>query len=125
MSDPSGKNVRPVNMRVHRISICAKLQGGFLQRWWAGVVVGALLIAMAVILDTIFPKLVNIVINKEIFSLLGGGRTFGWWKEPPATPQMHVYIYNVTNTDEFLNNGKKPALQELGPYDKVREHLKK
>lgn len=29
---------------------------------------------------------------------------------------MHVYIYNVTNADEFLNNGEKPALQELGPY---------
>lgn len=29
---------------------------------------------------------------------------------------MQIYIYNVTNADEFLNNGEKPALQELGPY---------
>lgn len=29
---------------------------------------------------------------------------------------MHIYVYNVTNADDFLNNGQKPALQEIGPY---------
>ncbi|XP_014213612.1 scavenger receptor class B member 1 [Copidosoma floridanum] len=70
---------------------------------------------MAGILAVIFPRLIKIVINKEI-SLNEGSRTFGWWKKPPVTPQMHVYIYNVTNADEFLNNGDKPVLKELGPY---------
>ena len=32
------------------------------------------------------------------------------------SPRLSVYIYNVTNADEFLNDGEKPALVELGPY---------
>ncbi|XP_015602295.1 scavenger receptor class B member 1 [Cephus cinctus] len=101
-------------MRVQR-GICAKLQGGFLRRWWAAVAVGVLLIIIAAVLAVLFPKIVNVLINKEV-ALREGGRAFGWWKQPPVSPHMHVYIYNVTNADEFLNNGKKPALQELGPY---------
>lgn len=76
---------------------------------------GILMIVLAIVLAVIFSRLVNLIINKEIV-LQEGGRTFGWWKNPPVTPQMHIYIYNVTNADEFLSNGEKPALQELGPY---------
>ncbi|XP_076643029.1 epithelial membrane protein isoform X2 [Halictus rubicundus] len=101
-------------MRVHR-GICAKLQGGFLRRWWAAVAVGALLIIVAAILAAVFPKLVDVLLNREI-ALRDGGRTFKWWKEPPVSPQLSVYIYNVTNADEFLNDGEKPTLTELGPY---------
>uniref|UniRef100_A0A161MPC6 Scavenger receptor class B member 1 n=1 Tax=Triatoma infestans TaxID=30076 RepID=A0A161MPC6_TRIIF len=38
------------------------------------------------------------------------------WKKPPVEPVMRVYVYNVTNADDFLNNGDKPILDELGPY---------
>lgn len=44
---------------------------------------------------------------------------FNLWRKPPVHPVMKVYIYNVTNADEFLNRGDqpvKPILQELGPY---------
>ncbi|XP_003426273.1 scavenger receptor class B member 1 isoform X2 [Nasonia vitripennis] len=81
----------------------------------AAVAVGALMVIIAAVLAAVFPQLINVIVNKEI-TLAEGGRTYGWWKAPPVTPQMHVYIYNVTNADEFLNNGEKPALQELGPY---------
>ncbi|XP_043529819.1 scavenger receptor class B member 1 isoform X1 [Frieseomelitta varia] len=101
-------------MRVHR-GICAKLQGGFLRRWWAAVAIGALMIIVAAILAAVFPKLVDVLLNREI-ALRDGGRTFNWWREPPVSPRLSIYIYNVTNADEFLNDGEKPALQELGPY---------
>lgn len=81
----------------------------------AAVAVGALLIIVAAILAAVFPKLVDVLLNREI-ALRDGGRTFDWWREPPVTPQLSVYIYNVTNADEFLNDGEKPVLQELGPY---------
>ncbi|KAL1379384.1 hypothetical protein pipiens_014940 [Culex pipiens pipiens] len=29
---------------------------------------------------------------------------------------IRIFVYNVTNADEFLNNGTKPILDELGPY---------
>lgn len=109
-------------MRVHR-GICAKLQGGFLRRWWAAVAVGVLLIIIAAVVAVLFPKLIDLVIDSQI-ALKDGGRTFLWWKEPPVEPQLHVYIYNVTNANEFLNNGEKPALDELGPYV-YRQHWEK
>lgn len=76
---------------------------------------GVLLIVIAAILAALFPQLINIIVNKQI-ALKDGGRTYGWWKAPPVIPRLHVYIYNVTNADEFLNNGEKPVLDELGPY---------
>lgn len=99
---------------MHR-GICAKLQSGFLRRWWAAVAVGVLLIIIAAVLAAVFPNLIDIVINKQV-ALRDGGRTFRWWREPPVSPKLRVYIYNVTNADEFLNNGEKPVLQEIGPY---------
>lgn len=81
----------------------------------AAVATGALMILVAAILAAVFPQLITIVLNREIM-LQDGGRTYKWWKQPPVIPQMRVYIYNVTNADEFLNNGEKPALHELGPY---------
>lgn len=49
-------------------------------------------------------------------TLRDGSQAFGWWAKPPVEPMIRVYIYNVTNADEFLNNGSKPIVDELGPY---------
>lgn len=73
------------------------------------------MIVFAIIIAAIFSRLVNFIINQEI-ALQEGGRSFKWWKNPPVTPQMQIYVYNVTNADEFLSNGDKPALEEIGPY---------
>lgn len=81
------------------------------------------MIILAAVLAVLFPNLINLVVDKEL-AIRDGGRTYKWWKEPPVIPHMKVYIYNVTNADEFLNNGEKPALQELGPYV-YREHWEK
>jgi hypothetical protein len=42
--------------------------------------------------------------------------TFNWWRQPPVEPVIKIYIYNVTNADEFLIDGQKPKIDELGPY---------
>ncbi|XP_008558035.1 scavenger receptor class B member 1 isoform X1 [Microplitis demolitor] len=106
-------------MRINR-GICGKLQGGFLRRWWTAVAAGVLLIIFAAVLAALFPNIMEILINREV-SIREGGRAYGWWKEPPVVPHMNIYIYNVTNADEFLNNGDKPILQELGPYVYVQK----
>jgi hypothetical protein len=49
-------------------------------------------------------------------TLRNGSQSFGWWAKPPVVPMIKVYVYNVTNADEFLNNGSKPVVDELGPY---------
>lgn len=79
------------------------------------MVVGVFLVIVAVVLAILFPKIVDALVDREV-ALQEGGRAYGWWKAPPVVPRMDIYIYNVTNADEFLNNGEKPALQELGPY---------
>jgi hypothetical protein len=81
----------------------------------AAVAVGILLIILAAVLAVVFPNLIDLVLDKEL-AIREGGHSYKWWKEPPVEPHMKVYIYNVTNADEFLNNGEKPTLQELGPY---------
>lgn len=77
--------------------------------------IGVLLIILAAVLAVLFPNLIDLVLDKEL-AIREGGRSYKWWKQPPVVPRMQIYIYNVTNADEFLNNGDKPVLQELGPY---------
>jgi hypothetical protein len=48
--------------------------------------------------------------------LRNGSKTFEWWRRPPVNPVIRIYVYNVTNAEEFLNEGSKPVLDELGPY---------
>lgn len=54
--------------------------------------------------------------NLQEVTLKEGARVFKLWSKPPVTPVIKVYVYNVTNADEFLNNGSKPILDEVGPY---------
>ncbi|XP_073965146.1 uncharacterized protein [Choristoneura fumiferana] len=62
-----------------------------------------------------FGSWVRLFIDHELV-LRPGSMTFEWWARPPVRPFVKVYVYNVTNADEFLNNGSKPVLDELGPY---------
>lgn len=49
-------------------------------------------------------------------ALRPGAKTFGWWAKPPVEPRISLYIYNVTNADDFLSNGSKAIVDEVGPY---------
>lgn len=73
------------------------------------------LIVLGVLVTFGFSSIVNLVIDHQV-ALRPGGQSFGWWSKPPVEPRIKVYVYNVTNADEFLNNGSKPILEELGPY---------
>lgn len=89
----------------------------------AAVAIGVLLIILAAVLAVVFPKIIDLILDNEL-ALREGGRTYNFWKEPPVEPRMQIYIYNVTNADEFLNNNEKPVLQELGPYVYVQHWQK-
>lgn len=73
------------------------------------------LLILGVLVTFGFAAIVNLIIDSQVV-LRKGGQSFGWWSKPPVTPRIQVYVYNVTNADEFLNNGSKPILDELGPY---------
>lgn len=41
---------------------------------------------------------------------------FELWKKPPIDVYIKVYIFNITNADEFLKGGVKLKVEEIGPY---------
>jgi len=63
----------------------------------------------------------NCVIFGRIVWHFSGSRTyfaihqFRLWSNPPLTPRLKVYIFNVTNPDEILA-GAMPRVSEVGPY---------
>lgn len=93
----------------------AKLTRSFLRKWWFVIVVALALLVGGVIVVFCFTAIVNFIIDKQI-ALTEGSQTFDMWRKPPVHPVMKVYIYNVTNADEFLNENATVKLQELGPY---------
>ncbi|XP_044738867.1 scavenger receptor class B member 1 isoform X2 [Chrysoperla carnea] len=95
--------------------LCAKLSSAFLRKWWFIIALAVILILFGVAITIFFTSWVRLVIDHEIV-LRGNSDTFRWWSKPPVVPVLKVYIYNVTNADEFLNNGSKPIVEELGPY---------
>jgi hypothetical protein len=39
------------------------------------------------------------------------------WEEPPIDMYIKLYFFNITNSEEILeNNQAKPVLQQCGPY---------
>ncbi|XP_050678268.1 lysosome membrane protein 2 isoform X1 [Leptidea sinapis] len=98
-----------------RDKLCAKLTSAFLRKWWFVLASAVVLLLVGIICGIFFSSWVRLVIDHELV-LRPGSMTFDWWARPPVRPFVRVYVYNVTNADEFLNNGSKPILDELGPY---------
>lgn len=62
-----------------------------------------------------FENIVRFFMKKELV-LKPGTEFFNIWKDLPIPIYQKVYIFNITNPDEFSNKGAKPILQEIGPY---------
>ncbi|XP_055385357.1 scavenger receptor class B member 1-like isoform X2 [Condylostylus longicornis] len=84
-------------------------------RPWFAIAFALCLIILGILVTCGFMSVVRLVIDHQI-ALRNGTQTFGWWAKPPVEPMIKVYVYNVTNADDFLNNGTKAVLDELGPY---------
>ncbi|XP_076233540.1 scavenger receptor class B member 1 [Calliopsis andreniformis] len=41
---------------------------------------------------------------------------FNLWRKPPIDVFIKVYIFNITNKDEFLSGKEKLRVEEVGPY---------
>ncbi|GBP20290.1 Lysosome membrane protein 2 [Eumeta japonica] len=48
--------------------------------------------------------------------LWNGSISYSYWQKPGVTRYTKVYIFNVTNPNEFLEKGEKPKLVEVGPF---------
>lgn len=74
----------------------------------------ALLAIFGVLIVTIDP-LINHFMFKE-FVIKNHSNMFKFWKDPPIVPHLNIYLFNVTNHEDFLKNRSKPILNEVGPY---------
>jgi len=102
----------------------SKLSSSYLRKWWVVAAVGAAAVIGGILVAIFFVSFFNLIIDSQVV-LKQGSQTFGWWSKPPVTPYIKVYVYNVTNADEFLNNGSQPIVDELGPYVYLEKWEKK
>lgn len=46
-----------------------------------------------------------------------GGEIFGLWRDPPVHIFCKVYLFNITNAEDFLaGRAEKMQVEEVGPY---------
>ena len=38
------------------------------------------------------------------------------WAEPPITPHLKLYYFNLTNAERFFAGEEGPKVEEVGPY---------
>ncbi len=69
---------------------------------------------LCVIFSLPIQTFVELLMEKEL-ALTQGTHMLRLWSDPPLTPILKVFIFNVTNPDEILA-GKIPVVEELGPY---------
>jgi len=59
---------------------------------------------------------ISVAAEDESQILQVGTETYESWVTPKMPTKMKVYLFNVTNVQDFLRNTSKPVLQQLGPY---------
>lgn len=87
----------------------------------AAICFGLLALVIGIVLSSI--PWVDYIILKQL-RLWNGSLSFQYWQKPGVVRLTKVYIFNVTNTENFLQFNEKPKLQEIGPFV-YREDMEK
>ncbi|XP_032674774.1 scavenger receptor class B member 1 [Odontomachus brunneus] len=85
------------------------------------ICLGLLALVIGIVLSSI--PWVDYIILKQL-RLWNGSISFHYWQKPGVVRLTKVYIFNVTNTEGFLQFNEKPKLQEVGPFV-FREDMEK
>ncbi|XP_076256603.1 scavenger receptor class B member 1-like isoform X2 [Rhynchophorus ferrugineus] len=85
---------------------------------YASLGIGAILSALFILIIDPYSKIYD---WKLVFG--PGGEIYSLWQRPPVELYLKVYLWNITNKDEYMNGiDKKLKFQEVGPYV-YREHM--
>ncbi|XP_011875402.1 PREDICTED: scavenger receptor class B member 1 [Vollenhovia emeryi] len=87
----------------------------------AAICLGLLALVIGIVLSSI--PWVDYLILKQL-RLWNGSLSFQYWQKPGVIRLTKLYIFNVTNTEGFLQYNEKPKLQEIGPFV-YREDMEK
>jgi len=68
------------------------------------------------------PLVRSLVLKKLVLS--NTSDTFHIWEDPPISPHLKVYFFNITNPEQVFDGLEKPNLVELGPYTYRQKWLK-
>ncbi|XP_071875306.1 platelet glycoprotein 4 [Bombus fervidus] len=68
---------------------------------------------LACLLRTINPM--KLILDQEI-RMTPNSLIFELWRKPIVDVYMKIYIFNITNAEEFLEGGVKLKVEEVGPY---------
>ncbi|PNF20583.1 hypothetical protein B7P43_G04867 [Cryptotermes secundus] len=74
---------------------------------------GAALLVSSCAIFTLRP--VDFIISSRM-SFTEGSTLYNLWLRPPVNVYIKVYVFNVTNPQEFLSGREKLRVQEIGPY---------
>lgn len=69
---------------------------------------------LCLIFNVPIQTFVELLMEKEL-ALTADTQMLRLWSDPPLTPKLKVFLFNVTNPDEILA-GKNAVVQEVGPY---------
>ncbi|XP_054168300.1 protein croquemort-like [Oppia nitens] len=87
------------------------------------VTIGLILSLTGLMSYLFLPYIVEYNVKQQLV-LSPTSMTFDGWQRPSIAIYTKFYIFNVTNSDAFLNKQQKPILQELGPYTFRETHEK-
>jgi len=59
-------------------------------------------------------KLLYFSLQKLIFG--DDGEIFNLWQNPPVDLYIKIYLFNITNAEEFMRGDEKMKVEEIGPY---------
>lgn len=44
------------------------------------------------------------------------GEIFNLWQNPPVNLYIKIYLFNITNAEQFMKGEEKMKVEEIGPY---------
>lgn len=72
-------------------------------------------LAISIVVIVLFPTIFNAVLKKEL-ALEKGTLATGIWEDIPIPLYEKVYLFNITNKEEFLDGKESLNVTEVGPY---------
>lgn len=80
-----------------------------------GLSICSILLALIGLSYLLFDPIVKYVVLNRL--VLKNESEFGdLWQNPPITPHLKVYFFNLTNPEEFFSGSQVPHLEEVGPF---------
>jgi len=97
--------------------ISQKIKSGRL----AIIIIGVITLIIGIVFSSV--PWVDYIILKQL-RLWNGSISYQYWQKPGVIRLTKLYIFNMTNPENFLHRGEKPKLQEIGPFV-YREDMEK